>query len=305
MRILLTGASGFIGTYLARELSSSGHDVVGVDYVDGDLASPDVARHLISVNYPDLVVHLAAKVGRLFGEENPGTTIGANAIATTYVARVCGQENRRLVYVSTSEAFGDQGRHNVTERDPDALPHNLYGLSKRWGEEAARLYAPKGLQILRLSMPYGPGLPAGRGRAAVVTFLWQAHRRKPITVHRNGHRCLCWIGDLIAGIRMIIEDSGAGIWTVGRNDNETPMLEVAQIACKLAGCPFDLITEIDPPVKQTLIKRLNVNRLSALGWQPRIGLRTGMSKTYEAVKLYDEDGMPPSGWGKMIGGKPE
>lgn len=300
MRILLTGAAGFIGSYLSRELRAVGNDVVCVDYEDGDLGTPDTAYCIISRHQPDIVIHLAAKVGRLFGEENPSVTITSNALATTYVALACADLGVRLVYASTSEAFGDHGKCSVDENERSEMPHNLYGLSKKWGEEAAQLYAPKGLQVLRFSMPYGPGLPAGWGRAAIITFLWQAHHRKAITVHRGGRRCLCWIGDLIIGIRMVIEDGGIGAWTIGRDDNEVLMLDVAHMACEIAGASPDLITEVEPPSHLTIVKRLNISRLTGLGWQPTIDLLDGMSRSYEIIKRYDEKGMPPPQWAQMI-----
>lgn len=306
MKILITGAAGFIGTYLSKELRIAGHDVVGVDRKDGDLIRPGVADWLVKSHRPDVLVHLAAKVGRLFGEEDSRMTVETNVVATIHVAQACAEHGVQLVYGSTSEAFGDNGKRSVDEREHGVLPHNLYGLSKRWGEEAARLYTrvrpsvKDSLQILRMSMPYGPGLPAGRGRAAVLTFLWQARQRECMTVHRGGRRCLCWIGDLTSGIRMIIEDGGQGVWTVGRDDNETLMLDVAETACSIAGIPSGLIQEVDPPQNQTVIKRLNVGRLKSLGWKPRVSLLEGMTRTYEMIKLYDKDGAPPEAWRELV-----
>lgn len=274
--------------------------MVGVDREDGDLTVARVADRLIVEHRPKMLIHLAAKIGRLFGEEDPQVTVTTNVIATIHVAQACAEHGVRLVYGSTSEAFGDNAERSVDEREHGVLPHNLYGLSKRWGEEAARLYAGKNLQVLRLSMPYGPGLPAGRGRAAVLTFLWQAQRRELMTVHRGGRRCLCWIGDLTSGIRMIIEDGGQGVWIVGRDDNETLMLDVAEMACSIAGDSLKLIQEVDPPRNQTVVKRLNVSRLKDLGWEPRVSLLEGMTRTYEMIKLYDEDGAPPEAWRELV-----
>jgi len=196
MKMLVTGAGGFIGTNLVPELKQYGHEVCAVDINDGDLTIggitplPTMATYLIDKIKPDIVVHLAGLVGRLFGEDNPKKTIQANALSTTYIAQACAAKGIRLAYASTSEAFGDQGDKYVPDTASPVLPYNIYGLSKRWGEEAARLYMPEDkLQIFRLSMPYGPGLPAGRGRAALITFLWNAHHRKPLTVHRGGKRC--------------------------------------------------------------------------------------------------------------------
>lgn len=299
MNILMTGASGFIGTHLSKELEQYGHDVHAVDIKDGDLTIggiaplPTMATYLIDKIKPDIVIHLAGLVGRLFGEDNPKMTIQANALSTTYIAQACAASDIRLAYASTSEAFGDHGDHPVSENVHGVLPYNLYGLSKRWAEEVATLYKSTGLQIFRLSMPYGPGLPAGRGRAALVTFLWNAIHRRPITVHRGGKRCWCWVGDAMRGVRMLIEDGGEGVWMVGRDENETSMLTVAKMACDLASAPYSLIEEIEPPDNQTVVKRLETKRLRDIGWQPEIDLREGMRRTYEAVKTYDEHGRPP------------
>lgn len=293
MRILVTGARGFIGRNLIPALTDAGHIVIPVDINDGDLTQRNVAERLIAAARPEIVIHLAGLVGRLFGETNPEATIRANTLSTTYIAQACSAANVRLAYASTSEAFGDHGDKVVSEGIHGVLPYNLYGLSKRWGEEAARLYKPSGLQIFRLSMPYGPGLPAGQGRAALVTFLWQALHHKTMTVHSGGRRCWCWIGDTVRGVRMLVKNGGEGVWTVGRDDNETSMLDVATMACDVAGAPRDLITIVKPPDNQTVVKRLETKRLRDIGWQPKVGLAEGMRRTYEAVKTYDEHGRPP------------
>jgi nucleoside-diphosphate-sugar epimerase len=80
-RILVTGAAGFIGTHLTAELAHA-HEVIPVDRTDGDLRADGVFRRLLEQEQPDLVIHLAAKVGRLFGEEDPLETIRGNADTT-------------------------------------------------------------------------------------------------------------------------------------------------------------------------------------------------------------------------------
>src|SRR2546427_620713 len=122
------------------------------------------------------------------------------------------------------------------EDDPfTRIPHNAYGLSKRHGEEFCKLYAPNNLSIMRFSMPYGPGLPAGRGRAALVNFLYNALHLEPITVHRGSERSWCWIGDTVRGVRILLEQQIHGTFNIGRDDNARPMREVAEMACDLAG----------------------------------------------------------------------
>jgi nucleoside-diphosphate-sugar epimerase len=192
----------------------------------------------------------------------------------------------RLAYASTSEVYGDRGDVECSEASVDdaARIHNAYGLTKRWGEEACRLYAPDGLTLWRISMPYGPGLPAGRGRAAIVNMLHQAENRQPIPVHRGAERSWCWIGDTVGALRLTLEATNGGVFNVGRDDAAIAMLDVARLACDLTGAPYSLIHEVDPPARQTVVKRLSTAKLRALDWEPTVELREGMELTLAWVR---------------------
>jgi nucleoside-diphosphate-sugar epimerase len=290
MDALITGGEGFLGSHLHDELVSNGHSVSVIDLRNGhDLLEPGFADFAIGIYKPDVVVHFAAQVGRVFGEDDVRHTIESNALMTTYVAQACAKHDVRLMYASTSEVYGDQGNHICHEHDICLLPHNLYGLSKRWGEEAAELYAPRGLQIIRPSMPYGTGLPPGRGRAAIVNFLHCALYRKPILVHRNSERSWCWVGDTVRAIRLVLEAGETATYNVGRSDNPTSMEDVAKIACKLTGASESLITLMDAPANQTTVKRLSNNAIRSLGWKPTVELEAGMKLILPYVESFDKD----------------
>lgn len=282
MRILVTGAAGFIGSHLVRELERHGHDVKGIDREDGDLREDGAAAELIGEARPEVVVHLAAKVGRQFGEDAPRDAIVDNAWMTLLVARACSAAGARLAYASTSEVYGDQAESWCIEDGPMVLPHNVYGLSKRWGEEVAELYAAEGLLTLRFSMPYGPGLPPGRGRAAIINFLDQARKGEPIPVHRGSERSWCWIGDTVRGVRLLLERNRAGAFNIGRDDDRRPLREVAALACRMTGAQETLIQDVDPPERQTVVKRLSTAKLSlSVGWEPQVSLEKGMEQTLD------------------------
>jgi nucleoside-diphosphate-sugar epimerase len=294
MRVGITGGAGFIGSWLLSELQEYEHEVVVIDravnYRD-DLLEPGVAVEWLRRTNPDVVVHLAAQVGRIFSEDDIRRTVRLNAEMTMVVAQACGEAGIRLAYASTSEIYGDQGDQLCTEDGPWVLPQGAYGLTKRWGEEACRLYAPDRLVIFRPSMPYGPGAPPGRGRRAMDTMLWQAHHKMPITVHRGAERSWCRVGDVVRGIRLVIEQPNAGVYNIGRDDDPRLMREIAQMACKLACAPEDLIVEVDPPRGQTPVKRLGTDRLRALGWKPTVELENGMTLVYQWVSQYDSEGV--------------
>ena len=290
MRIIVTGSAGFIGSHLVSELVKD-HFVTPIDRAnvtgwDLKLGAPDVRGY-------DAVIHLAAQVGRVFGEDDLLSTVMDNAGVTALIAQACGEANVRLLYASTSEIYGDGGDKNWNEdhfavsddyRSHAYLPHNLYGLSKRWGEEVCRLYAPKDLTIMRFSMPYGPGLPAGRGRAAIINFLYDALWDRPLHVHKHSERSWCWIKDTIAGVRLLLEEGHSGAFNIGRDDNAVSMKTVAEMACDLVGASRDLIEMVDPPERQTVVKRLSTEKIRGLGWRPTVDLQEGMARTLEFVR---------------------
>jgi len=312
MRIAVTGAGGFIGGWLMPELARAGHQVSGADVqempaikwirdprtYDGgpyqlyefNLLEPGAIARWLDMCKPDLVVHLAAQVGRIFGEYDVHRTVRLNAEATAVLAQACGDAGVRMAYASTSEIYGDHGTAGYDENAAWLMPRNLYGLTKRWGEEVCRMYAPDGLVIFRPSMPYGPGAPPGHGRRAMDTMLWQAYHRKPIMAHRGAERSWCWVGDTVRGIRLAIEQPDAGVFNIGRDDDPRSMLEIAQLACKLAGAPDTLIEEVDPPDKQIVVKRLRTDRLRALEWAPTVDLADGMAQVYHWVTGFDANG---------------
>jgi len=282
----VTGAAGFIGTHLTRELTDNGHEVVGVDIkidaLQHDLRRSENIWGLIGKHDPDVVVHLAARVGRLFGEDDIAETIADNSGMTATVANACGQIGVPLAYASTSEIYGDCGNTVAYEGMIPNLPHNAYGLSKRHGEEFCKLYAPDDLIIWRISMPFGPGLPAGRGRAAIVNMLYQADNRLPIPVHRGAERSWCWIGDSVRAMRLTLDHPG--VYNIGRDDASVSMRRVAEIACDLTGAPYDLIEEVDAPARQTVVKRLATNKIRGFDWEPEVDLTEGMALTLEWVR---------------------
>jgi dTDP-4-dehydrorhamnose reductase len=144
VKVLLTGSEGFIGGHLRKELETHGHPVAGIDLARGqthDLLYEPTIRHYLDVVKPDVCIHLAAKVGRLFGEDDIRKTIEDNAWMTANVAKACGERGVRLMYASTSEVYGDRGEHVCLEDEPFVgVPHNIYGLSKSVGAKRHVVY---------------------------------------------------------------------------------------------------------------------------------------------------------------------
>ena len=281
MNVLVTGASGFVGRALVDELrhGDGAYEVHPLERSDGDLAEEGVADAAIAEARPDVVVHAAARIGVVRCDEEPERTLRSNVLATTLVARAASAHRARLAYLSTADVYGDG---DVDEKTPVA-PASLYALSKWWGEQVARLYAPKGLTVFRLVNPYGPGVDPGQGKGAIPTMLRQAERREPIPAFRGEARSWTWIGDTVRGIGLVLERGEEGVFNVGSGDEPVALTAAARLACELAGAPEELVREVDaPPGRVT--PRVSVERLRALGWRADVGLEEGMRRLLESLR---------------------
>ncbi|HEV2974545.1 MAG TPA: NAD(P)-dependent oxidoreductase [Solirubrobacteraceae bacterium] len=285
MRLLITGDAGFLGRKLKAELMSRGSEVTGCDLLTG---GPDLAeqgsfgRHLDGgMERPDMVLHLAAQPGRLFGQESVENTVRNNVAATIEIATTCQEAALRLCYVSTSEVYGSSG--SLCDERHACCPRNVYGLTKLWGEDACRTLAPGRLLIIRPSMPYGPDQPHGHGRCALTTFIANALQDKESTVHRETARSWCYVDDLIRGMADVVE-RGDGVYNVGRDDDMRSTLEVAELAYRICG-KVPKIGVVNPEKSITPTKVLSMERLRSLGWQPLVDLETGIAMTAESLSM--------------------
>ena len=157
-------------------------------------------------------------------------------------------------------------------------PASLYALSKLWGEQVAQQYAPRGLVILRLANPYGPG-----SKGALPTMLRQAAEGETVPAFRGEWRAWLWIGDATRAIRLVLESGEEGDFDVASDAAPVPLTETARLVCELAGAPPELVQEVDPPPGR-VTPPTSVERLRALGWRPEVGLEEGLRLTLESFQ---------------------
>lgn len=301
MRILVSGAAGYIARWLIPELIERGHTVYGTDqrqmplrlinlnigwsYADLlDSASADIAiRHW----HPHVVVNLAAQIGRVWSNDDVSKTIRRNAEITAHVARACAEYDVRLLHVSSSEVYGPMP---LMSESSVPAPINLYGVTKLWAEQVCRLYARPQTTIARLFMPYGPGSFPGRGQNAMHTMLWSAHHQIPFQLHRGTTRSWTWAGDIARALALLIENPHIrGIVNVGSMCNEAGAEELLEMVAEIVGnsVPYEIL---DPPPDVSPHKRFTDDLICALGWAPTKPLLDGMRETYEFISQYDRDG---------------
>ncbi len=251
MRVLVTGGRGFLGGHVCEALVAAGHEAIPLGRVDGDLSEPGVIARLLDEPSPAAVVHLAAVMP---GDER----LAQNAPITELVARACAERGVRLLHGSTTAVYADD---------------TPYAESKRASEQAAG-----DATLLRFAFPYGPG----QRRGAVPTMLRQALDREPIVVYRGWERSFCFAADAARAVVLLLDAKATGAHDVGRDDDPRTLLEIAQIACRLAAAPEDLIEVVDPPAGPApVLDRLDLGALHELGWRPEVGLEDGMGRTLE------------------------
>lgn len=156
MKIYLTGSKGMLGSYCLEQLSQKNYQVVAAQRDSFDLNSPEGCYNEIMKQSPNIVIHLAAETNVDLCETNPAHAALFNSLSTEAIAKAAAQINARIVYISTSNVFGNEGRQSYNELD---LPHpvNYYGKSKLLGENLIKKHCPINHLIIRSGWMIGGG----------------------------------------------------------------------------------------------------------------------------------------------------
>ena len=225
MRVLIIGASGFIGQYLVRRLSGTlGHEVSGtfLSRAPGDdvnswhrveLTDAAGLEQVFRSSRPDVVLHLAAiaDVGR--AERDPEQATAVNVIATSTIARLCQQQGAKLVFVSTEYVF--DGRRGLYREDDSPNPTTHYGRTKWEAEQAVARLASR-FSILRTSIVYG--WPAQGQRNFVPWLLERLRNGHPYYGSAEVFRTPVYVEHLVDGIARLVEEDHLGIHHVAGRD---------------------------------------------------------------------------------------
>ena len=309
MRILVTGAAGFLGSHLCDRLLKEGHEVIGMDnFITGrpeNLAHLDnqdrftFIRHDVSdfIEIPeggvDAVMHFASPASpnpnSPYGYVNlPIQTMKAGALGTLNSLGVTRAYGARFLLASTSEIYGDPQVHPQPESywghvNPIG-ERSVYDEAKRFAEAltlAYHRYHGIDTRIVRIFNTYGPRMRQDDGRA-VPNFIQQAIAGKPLTIFGDGSqtRSFCYVDDLIEGIYRLLLSNEHRPVNIG-NPDEMSILELAKIVNKLLKNPAEVIVmpdkrgEGDPQRRRPDITRAQ----KVLSWNPTISLEEGLQKT--------------------------
>ena len=301
MRVVVTGAAGFLGSHLTDRLISDGHSVVGVDNViTGNMANlahledntafahlrHDVSTHIDIDGDVDAVFHFASPASPIDYLELPIQTLKVGSLGTHNSLGLAKAKAARYFLASTSEVYGDPQVHPQPETywghvNPVG-PRGVYDEAKRFGEAmtmAYHRYHDLDTRIVRIFNTYGPRMRPSDGRV-VSNFIVQALQGQPLTIYGDGlqTRSFCYVDDLIEGITRLFYDGGADPVNIG-NPSEFTVRELADIVIELTGSSSEIVFEPlptdDPKQRRPDITKAQRN----LRWEPRIALREGLERT--------------------------
>ena len=302
MRVVITGAAGFIGSHLTENLLDQGHSVVGIDnLVTGDLGNiahlrdrnlefirHDVTRYIDVSGPVDLVLHWASPASPIDYLELPIQTLKVGSLGTHNALGLAKAKGARFVIASTSEVYGDPLEHPQKETywgnvNPVG-PRGVYDEAKRFAEAITMAYHRHhgvDTKIIRIFNTYGPRMRLNDGRA-VPAFAGQALRGEDVTIFGDGTqtRSFCYVSDLVDGIlRLAASDTNEPV-NIG-NPHELSIEEIARTIIRMTGSSSKLVFK-PLPTDDPKVRRPDITRArTILGWEPKVALEDGLTSTIE------------------------
>ena len=303
MRVLITGAAGFLGSHLCDRFLAEGHRVVGLDnFVTGHadniahLMSDErfeFIRHDISTftyvpGQLDGVLHFASPASPIDYLELPIQTLKVGSLGTHNALGLAKAKGARFFLASTSEVYGDPLVHPQTEEywgnvNPIG-PRGVYDEAKRFAEAitmAYHTYHGVDTRIVRIFNTYGPRMRPRDGRV-VSNFIVQALSGEPITIYGDGSqtRSFCYASDEVEGIYRLFMHGDHNPTNIG-NPDEYTVRQLAELVVELTGATSPIVEE-PLPVDDPKVRRPDITRArTMLGWEPAVHVREGLSRTIE------------------------
>jgi dTDP-glucose 4,6-dehydratase len=294
MRVLVTGAAGFLGSHLTDRLLGEGHTVIGVDNLStGDPENLAHRAHEPRLQFEQRDICQPFDPGAVdyvFNFASPASppeylrlgieTLRVGSVGTENTLEIAAKYGAGHLHASTSECYGDPLEHPQTEdywgHVNPVGPRSVYDEAKRYAEALVMAYHRSrrvNTHLVRIFNTYGPRLHPSDGRV-ISNFMMQALRGQPLSIYGDGSqtRSFCYVDDLIEGIVRLSRSAEHMPVNLG-NPQEFTILECAQAVLDLTGSKSELRFESlpeDDPTRRTL-----------LNWEPRIQLREGLERSLE------------------------
>ena len=306
MNIVITGGSGFVGSYLCEKLINDGHKIIVIDnlltgstenindLLDNENFSfieHDVQDHIEIEDKVDYVLHFASAASPKAYTEHPVNTLKAGSVGTINTLGLAQKHSAEYLLASTSEVYGDplispQNEEYWGNVNPNG-ERSMYDEAKRFAEAAVATYSRSyGLKtkIVRIFNTYGPRMQLNDGRV-VTNFIVQALRNENITIYGDGTqtRSFSYVEDTVAGIISLMNSTEYDVFNIG-NPNEMTVGQLAEKIIKLTDSTSEIkyleLPNDDPKQRKPDITKAKTK----LNWEPKVNLDEGLSKTIKWVE---------------------
>ena len=303
MRVLITGAAGFLGSHLCDRFLADGHSVVGLDnFITGhpenlghlvgnsrfEFVEHDISSYTYVAGKLDGVLHFASPASPVDYLEHPIPTLKVGSLGTHNALGLALAKGARFFLASTSEVYGDTLVHPQPESywgnvNPIG-PRGVYDEAKRFAEAmtmAYHRYHGVDTRIIRIFNTYGPRMRPRDGRV-VSNFIVQALMNEPLTVYGDGSqtRSFCYVADEIEGIYQLFMHGDNEPTNIG-NPDEYTVKQLAEIVVELTGTSAEIVYR-DLPIDDPKVRRPDITKArNTLGWEPKVPVREGVARTIE------------------------
>ena len=301
MNIVITGGSGFVGSYLCEKLINDGHKIIVIDnlltgsteninnLLDNENFSfieHDVQDHIEIEDKVDYVLHFASAASPKAYTEHPVNTLKAGSVGTINTLGLAKKHSAEYLLASTSEVYGDplispQNEEYWGNVNPNG-ERSMYDEAKRFAEAAVATYSRSyGLKtkIVRIFNTYGPRMQLNDGRV-VTNFIVQALRNENITIYGDGTqtRSFSYVEDTVAGIISLMNSTEYDVFNIG-NPNEMTVGKLAEKIIELTDSTSEIkyleLPSDDPKQRKPDITKAKTK----LNWEPQVKLEEGLTKT--------------------------
>ena len=306
MNIVITGGSGFVGSYLCEKLVNDGHEIIVVDNLltgsteninhlmhneNFSFIEHDVQNHIEIENKVDYVLHFASAASPKAYTEHPVNTLKAGSVGTINTLGLAKKHDAEYLLASTSEVYGDPLISPQTEEywgnvNPNG-ERSMYDEAKRFAEAAVATYSRSydlKTKIVRIFNTYGPRMQLNDGRV-VTNFIVQALKNENITIYGDGSqtRSFSYVEDTVAGIISLMNSSEYDVFNIG-NPNEITVGQLAEKIIELTDSTSEIkyleLPNDDPKQRKPDITKAKTK----LNWEPKVNLEDGLTKTIKWVE---------------------
>ncbi len=306
MKILLTGAAGFLGSHLSKKLIDEGHQVIGLDDLStGSLKNIESLKnnsnfmfveHDVRKPYSvevDAILNFACPASPISYQKDPVRTIETNFLGMINLLHLANETKAIVIQASTSEIYGDPIQSPQVESywgnvNPIGI-RSCYDEGKRAAETLCFDYKRQhnlDTRVLRIFNTYGPNMSISDGRV-VSNFIVQALKNEPITIYGDGYqsRSFCYVSDLVEGIyKLLVKKESVDSPINLGNPNEFTIKQLAEAIIKITNSQSKLIND-SLPQDDPKQRRPDISFASKLlNWKPIVQLEEGIRKTVAYFK---------------------